>query len=1234
MSWLLNSNLFLRKSSVFLLVLFLFIGMIPPIPSEAASQFITNISVTDRTSSSFGISFTYSKDTSNEQRQSLSVMLYDENKTYIKSHSFGFDSPVDPRGDYKHVFTNLKSNTQYYVQIRGWAFSGSGMAGVDDVERIYLSDFIGTRTESVFAPQISLESAEIRSFSANLRGRLFSTGTGHVANPVTGSIMSSGEAVMKDYSITVMEKQYDTGGNLPRTLEPNVRFSTGIMPYNIGYTLFDYPNNIPLDPGKTYIAQASATNQHDLTAFSNKLEFTTMIMPNVHNLYVKKGSSNVTVSANIQVDSRDLLTGMIALIDDNDSQDPKNDANAIRGELLSFNPSKGEISFYFKGLSPDTSYDVQIGVSSKGMGTEFIYSTKQTFKTLPPPTIAAVSTIGASFIATDRAKLEGSITFNGNTYLTEQGFVYATLASGNDNPEIDGIGVVKAQVPISTQETPIAFSAYIQNLSPNTGYYYRAYVRNPEGLSYGAVKTFATENAPSATTIKSEDATSNSIKLSGNALTGGLSPTLRGFVVSEVSDPQLGKEGTMFTLDNNTTAKSGLYSSTLTNLIPETTYYFKAFVRNAQGTYYGTQQSFVTLALEGIPSVKLGLSPSQNTPDTKQVSASFSTPPGTTVTATGFIYGTDINPSIANGAEQVMTAAVNGSFSATLSGLSAGTTYYYKAFATNENGTSYTYAGQFTTINQPTTVSKAIVTKTEVESVSATSAVIKTDATVSAGTLQLFTRMLVYSSSNQNPLPGGEGVTSAFAGTLSMTGKGLVTTTLTGLSPDTTYYLRCYTSNPQGLYLGSVVTFVTDTMGLPIVVNPTVPFDSVEDDGAMVYASINPNGSDIIKHGVLVSTYEKIPTLGSQGTLEILGSGRFELPSSKTYRVLGKLQNDQTYYYRVFAQNLLGISYGEVKTFSTLPSANASVSTGNIKPGVGTAEIGMNVREPGQGFEELVSVGILIGSDANLSHDTAPWVLVNPYDIKNKTYLFTATTLGFEKSYYARAFGTNLSGEVFYGDSVAFTTLKPIPVSGTGNGSLLNFKKDSAYTNGFFTDIDESQWYGFNKQKVIAQAYEYGLMKGNSPSTFNPIGNVTLAEAVTMAARVHSIYSTGTATFSQGSPWYQVYVDYAIDNGIIEEDDFDDYNRTATRAEMAYIFSNAMPTSEFEQQNTVVHLPDVNSTTPYYASIMTLYRAGILTGGDTSGTFYPERNISRAEAAAIISRVALSSMRASGKVFE
>ena len=201
--------------------------------------------------------------------------------------------------------------------------------------------------------------------------------------------------------------------------------------------------------------------------------------------------------------------------------------------------------------------------------------------------------------------------------------------------------------------------------------------------------------------------------------------------------------------------------------------------------------------------------------------------------------------------------------------------------------------------------------------------------------------------------------------------------------------------------------------------------------------------------------------------------------------------------------------------------------------------------------------------------------------------------------------------------------------------SMRNFLKINTYAPGMFTDVNEDSWYGFNDQKVIASVFEYGLMKGKSETLFNPAGFITVAEAIAVAARVRGIYTTGADSFEEGAPWYRTYVDYAIDNEMIRPDEFSasDFNRAATRAEIAYFFARSVPLAEFFFRNDVSSLPDVDEDSLYHAEIFILYSAGVLTGSDDAGTFHPDSGVTRAEAAAIISRVILPSSRIYGKAY-
>ena len=120
--------------------------------------------------------------------------------------------------------------------------------------------------------------------------------------------------------------------------------------------------------------------------------------------------------------------------------------------------------------------------------------------------------------------------------------------------------------------------------------------------------------------------------------------------------------------------------------------------------------------------------------------------------------------------------------------------------------------------------------------------------------------------------------------------------------------------------------------------------------------------------------------------------------------------------------------------------------------------------------------------------------------------------------------------------------------------SMANFQKMATYNNQF-SDVSASYW----ATPSIKLCYEYGFMKGTTPKQFSPTGALTVAEAIVMADRLHEIYTTGQSTLTNGEPWYQTYVDYAIENGIVQSGDFTSYTAKATRGQMAYLFSRALP---------------------------------------------------------------------------
>lgn len=170
-----------------------------------------------------------------------------------------------------------------------------------------------------------------------------------------------------------------------------------------------------------------------------------------------------------------------------------------------------------------------------------------------------------------------------------------------------------------------------------------------------------------------------------------------------------------------------------------------------------------------------------------------------------------------------------------------------------------------------------------------------------------------------------------------------------------------------------------------------------------------------------------------------------------------------------------------------------------------------------------------------------------------------------------------------------------------------------------YADVQESDWFYSNARLC----YEIGLMTG-SDKGFEPGKTMRCSELVTIAARMREA-ATGVAIVYMDPvpggtlPWYHSFAEYLKGAGVVLPQDLE---AEATRLDFVTLLAAVLPEALLSPINSEFTLPDTDS-----ADVLRFYRAGILTGNDKYGTFSPDKTLTRAEAAAMVSRVARENLR-------
>ncbi len=489
-------------------------------------------------------------------------------------------------------------------------------------------------------------------------------------------------------------------------------------------------------------------------------------------------------------------------------------------------------------------------------------------------------------------------------------------------------------------------------------------------LAFFGAANYSFAGAPTMLTMPQSNVTQTQATLNGTFNSNGTSPMDVRFEYGTTTG--LGQTTSYVTK----TSASGSYSDTVSGLSPNTTYYFRAMGVNAASPDFGTILNFTTAGYN-LPSAITN--PAQN------VSTNQATLMGTfngngSAVDTWFEYSTNSSLSGYSSTSVTSQSASSGNMSATISGLSSNTTYYFRAAARTSGGTKRSsgilsfvtspggsnptnncvinsFSPSKTSINSGDSVyiywntsncTSATLSPSGYSRLSSTGYIVNptrtTRYTLNASNGSTSdSRSFTVNITNSNPTyncaidsftASDYTVNSGSPSYLSWSTSNCSSATLSPLGYSATNALR------YAVYPTSNTTYrLTGSNGVTSTLNIIVHNNNGGGGGCVGCGSPNNSlkptvrtdvASDIKSGGAVVHGYAhgkgsninvwfeygKTPNLGAVTSTQYGGG------ATNANGLLGGLSSNTTYYYRLAARNSYGITYGNILSFTTDRSIN------------------------------------------------------------------------------------------------------------------------------------------------------------------------------------------------------------------------------------------------------------------------------------------------------------------------
>ena len=332
----------------------------------------------------------------------------------------------------------------------------------------------------------------------------------------------------------------------------------------------------------------------------------------------------------------------------------------------------GTFQFTVAGLEPGLTYQIRAYAMNQ-VGTGYsAYASLATASPNEPKIDIQVGEVTANSIA-----LSAAVTDKGSNSatLTEVGFVYST---SNATPTL-------LDTKVRVEDINDTYSTVLKNLKQGVTYYIRAYAKNDTKTGYSEVKEVTTSRSsmPSVDKVTMGTITENSATVIGKILDNGNNNlTAIGFSYKTKTGSDIQVSVNLADLGNDNTFKT-----TLTGLNASTDYQVRAYATNKEGTGYGEYVDFKTTDLV---SPKLTATTDSIDADFVNLSAVIQSvgKEGSTIGEVGFCWSTTNKiPTISDTSKKAELKGMN--FAVTLSSLKPETTYYIRAYATNESTLGY-----------------------------------------------------------------------------------------------------------------------------------------------------------------------------------------------------------------------------------------------------------------------------------------------------------------------------------------------------------------------------------------------------------------------------------------------------------------------------------------------------------------------------------------------------------------